>query len=98
MAKAFISFLGTGNYTNCRYSFKNEAGRVVKYVQEDIVSRFCTDWNREDEIRIFTTDEAKKLNWDDNGHKQKGSEEKRQIINTGLGKRLENMILNPSVK
>ncbi len=98
MAKAFISFLGTGNYTNCRYSFKNEAGRVVKYVQEDIVSRFCTDWNREDEIRIFTTDEAKKLNWDDNGHKQKGSEEKRQIINTGLGKRLENMKLNPSVK
>lgn len=96
MAKAFISFLGTGNYTKCRYSFKNESGNVVKYVQEDIISRFCKDWNAEDEIRVFTTDEAKKLNWDDNGHKDYKT--KGIIVNTGLGKSLENMKLNASVK
>ncbi|MBF0230061.1 MAG: TIGR02221 family CRISPR-associated protein [Desulfamplus sp.] len=96
MAKAFISFLGTGNYTKCRYSFKNESGNVVKYVQEDVINRFCRDWNREDEIRIFTTDEAKKLNWDDNGHKDYKTKE--IIVNTGLGKSLENMKLNASVK
>ncbi|MBF0412088.1 MAG: TIGR02221 family CRISPR-associated protein [Desulfamplus sp.] len=97
MAKAFISFLGTGDYTKCRYAFNQEVGDVVKYVQEDVISRFCKDWSTEDEIRIFTTDDAKKLNWDDNGHNERGSEEKRKI-NQGLGKCLENMRLTASVK
>ncbi|MGD9732069.1 MAG: TIGR02221 family CRISPR-associated protein [Desulfamplus sp.] len=96
MAKAFISFLGTGDYTKCRYSFKNEAGNVVKYVQEDVISRFCKEWNQEDEIRIFTTDEAKQQNWDENGHKDRKTNETK--INTGLGKRLENMRIAASVK
>ncbi|MBF0259994.1 MAG: TIGR02221 family CRISPR-associated protein [Desulfamplus sp.] len=96
MAKAFISFLGTGDYLNCRYSIGKQPGNLVKYVQEDIIYRFCREWNQEDEIRIFTTDEAKQQNWDDNGHKDRKTSKIK--INQGLGKRLENMRLTASVK
>ena len=45
MAKAFISFLGTSDYLECRYKLDDTPGEIVKYVQEDLVGRFCRDWN-----------------------------------------------------
>ena len=96
MKKAFISFLGTNDYLNCRYELNEISGDVVKYVQEDIISRFCREWSKEDEIRLFTTDEAKKNNWDDNGHMD--FKTKQIIPNSGLGKRLGKLEISPEVK
>lgn len=95
MAKAFISFLGTGNYTDCKYKLDNDTGNLVKYVQEDIITRFCANWGTDDEIRIFITDAAKSMNWDNNGHRDR--ETKKNIPNIGLGNRLDQMNLTPRV-
>lgn len=96
MAKAFISFLGTNDYLDCRYSLNQQPGGVVKYVQEDIVARFCRGWDSRDEIRVFTTDEARQRNWDDDGHVDRKTKEIKS--NLGLGNRLTKMNLSAAVK
>jgi len=96
MAKAFISFLGTSDYSRCRYSLDNQTGDVVKYVQEDIVNRFCRQWASSDQIRIFITDDAKLKNWEDNGHEDRVT--KKQKSDRGLGSRFDEMGLNAAVK
>jgi CRISPR-associated DxTHG motif protein len=87
MARAFMSFLGTSEYVDCRYKLDEETGSLVKYVQEDIVGRFCRDWTGEDQIRIYTTVEAETANWNDDGHRAHGTGE--IIPGTGLGSRLK---------
>ena len=70
MAKVYISFLGTNDYLPCRYQFAgNVPGGVVRFVQETTISVFCSSWTSDDRILIFTTQEAKKKNWFDDGHK-----------------------------
>lgn len=96
MAKAFISFLGTNDYLDCRYSLNNQHGRVVKYFQEDLVDRFCRTWGPEDQIRIFTTADALTTNWQDNGHRDRKTRE--VILNKGLGRCLKNLGLAASVR
>ena len=96
MAKAFISFLGTGNYTDCMYTLDQQCGDPVKYVQEDIIRRFCSDWRSQDEIRIFTTDDAKSKNWDNDGHID--FKTKQILPNMGLGHRLNNMKITATLQ
>ena len=96
MAKAFISFLGTSDYLDCRYRLDNTPGEIVKYVQEDLVQRCCKGWNTEDEIRIFTTDEAVHQNWKDNGHKD--WETKQPKESTGLEQRFKRLGLDATIK
>ena len=83
-----MSFLGTGDYVKCIYYFNGEKSPVVKYVQEATVRLFCKDWNDNDKIFIFLTEDARKNNWEDN--------EKNNY--TGLKKRLKNLQIRPSVK
>jgi CRISPR-associated DxTHG motif protein len=96
MAKAFISFLGTNDYLDCRYSLNKQPGNIVKYFQEDLAERFCKNWQPADEIRIFTTPEAAVKNWHDNGHMDQDSH--MPIPNPGLDIRLGKMNLKPAIK
>jgi CRISPR-associated Csx2 family protein len=96
MAKAFISFLGTSDYLDCRYSLDNQAGNVVKYFQEDLVDRFCCRWDSNDQIRIFTTADALEKNWKDNGHQDRKTGE--VLSNPGLENRLQKRNLTASVQ
>lgn len=70
MKKSFISILGTNDYHECRHSFKDKMSeKPVKYAQEDLIKFFCSDFDENDEIRIFLTKDAREKNWEDNGHK-----------------------------
>lgn len=67
--KVFISFLGTGNYVNCKYHLpSNNISEPVRFIQEALIKDICTDWTNNDKILIFCTEEARKKNWLDNGH------------------------------
>jgi len=96
MSKSFISILGTNDYLECCHSFNGqESSEPVKYVQEDLIKFLCKDFTKQDEIRIFLTNEAKSKNWDDDGHNF--SNEKLNN-NIGLRRRLENMNLRCEIK
>lgn len=69
MSRIYISFLGTNDYLACRYGQDApEDGPVVRFVQETTLRRFCMEWTPEDRGFIFTTEEARKKNWVDDGH------------------------------
>ena len=88
MSKALISFLGTNDYLECRYRLDgSKSDYPVKYIQEDMALRFCKEWTAHDEIRIFTTRKAKKINWRNNGHVDHKS--KKTLPNRGLEERLQ---------
>ncbi|MGA1845996.1 TIGR02221 family CRISPR-associated protein [Deferribacter abyssi] len=67
MGKTFISFLGTGNYINCNYYFQTLDNKVdnVKFVQEALLKIFCSDFNENDKVVIFMTNEAEQKYWDE---------------------------------
>lgn len=58
-----LSFVGVSNYTPCKYILSNNVGEEVHYIQEDLLSRFCSNWKEKDVVLIFTTKEAKEKHW-----------------------------------
>lgn len=91
MKKSFISILGTNDYLDCKHSIGDKLSeKPVKYVQEDLIKFFCSDFDEKDEIRIFLTQDAKQKNWVDNGHKDRGG---NSIQNKGLMTRLTDLHL-----
>ncbi|WP_207679589.1 TM1812 family CRISPR-associated protein [Desulfonema magnum] len=68
MAKAYLSFLGTNDYIPCIYTDGNREVSDIRFVQEATLELCCREWGDEDRILIFTTDEAYKANWLDDGH------------------------------
>ncbi len=97
MSKALISILGTNDYLECRHKFPDgEVSEIpVKYFQEDLLKKFCRDWNSEDEIRIFLTKDAKEKNWLDNGHRDKDG---NPIPNIGLENKLKSLNFRCMIK
>lgn len=72
MANVYISFLGTNDYVECIYCLDGfEPVEPVRFVQQATISRSCRDWGQEDRILIFTTKDAERKNWVDNGHRDK---------------------------
>lgn len=67
--KVFLSFLGTTNYVACNYFYEQESHKVsnVRFVQEATLRLLCSGFNKQDQVLIFATKEAKKKNWEDNG-------------------------------
>lgn len=63
MAKNFISFLGTGGYQECVYSFKDILGKKVIYIQDTLIDFLCKDFDKDDKITIFLTSQAKEKHW-----------------------------------
>ena len=88
--RVFISFLGTGNYVQTYYSFNGKTTNPVRFVQEALVENICKDWNDNDRIFIFCTEQAKNLNWVDNGH----GKSFEVIENYGLESRLNKLRLS----
>ncbi len=63
MGKHFISFLGTGAYQECVYSYKEKMGKKVVYIQDALIDFFCGDFDKDDKITIFLTAQAKEKHW-----------------------------------
>ncbi len=69
MGNVYLSVLGTNDYLPCNYHNENGEGlKNVRFIQEATLSINCRDWTPTDRIYILTTEEAKKKNWEDNGH------------------------------
>lgn len=76
--KIFISFLGTSNYEPVKY-FSEELSNAlpaVRFVQEASIAVHCRHFSKDDEILIFTTDQAFERNWKDYEHLNFKSKEK----------------------
>ncbi len=58
--KVFLSFLGTGNYEKCFYTFENKKSKNVKFVQNAIVE-ICEE--NFDKKFILCTEKAKETNY-----------------------------------
>lgn len=68
--KVFISFLGTSNYVETIYDFPDGSrSNPVRFIQEALIKKICSDWSHEDKIYIFCTEDAQKNNWVDGGQK-----------------------------
>ena len=67
--RVFISFLGTSNYTKCKYNINGNISEPVQFVQEALVKHYCTNWTDQDRVFIFCTSQAKEKNWDAAGDK-----------------------------
>lgn len=72
MAKKFISTLGTGSkvndysYFECIYEYEGKRVKT-RYIQKAIIDIFCNDWNKEDEIILYTTELSKEQHIDREG-------------------------------
>ena len=98
MANVYISFLGTNDYLLCHYQHQgNEpCPEPVRFVQEATMAMSCGSWGSEDSIVIFTTEEAEKRNWWDNGHCDRKTN--AALCREGLKARLEKMGLKAPVR
>ncbi len=87
--KVFISFLGSSNYRECRYSKDDFLSDDVRYIQEATLDYLCQreQWSDKDVAYILLTEGAKIKNWEDNGHCDFNTHE--PIIQPGLMKCLQ---------
>lgn len=73
----FLSILGTGKYSETKYYFDKDIKDTTKYfetrfIQEATIKYFCSEWNENDRIIIFLTQDARAKNWEEpsqNGYK-----------------------------
>lgn len=84
MAKVYLSFLGTNDYLACTYYTGDKEVNNVRFVQEATLGLCCRNWTIDDRIVIFTTDDANRKNWQDNGHKDPCKGLKNCIRNLNL--------------
>jgi CRISPR-associated Csx2 family protein len=70
MTNVFLTFLGTNNYLECNYVVPETGFRCdkVRFVQEATLKLACKDWGATARGYVFTTADAEKKNWMDNGH------------------------------
>lgn len=53
--KVFLTFLGTGNYKECIYTFNEQKSKVVEYIQRALIDLVAPDY---DEYIAFCTEKA----------------------------------------
>lgn len=101
MAKKFLSFLGTGEYSECIYKCPNGSSVKTRFIQSALVEDLCREWTEEDEVIIFLTNASRNKNWEDSERLVEVSREEispeETIIRrskkyfTGLRKELESL-------
>lgn len=91
--KVFISFLGTNNYIETHYDINGDISKPVRFIQEALIEKICSDWTSSDKIYIFYTAKSKQANWLNNGHSRFNENEALERI--GLQQRLSDMNLKP---
>lgn len=65
MPRTLITFLGTTEYKSCVYQMPDGSkSGVVQFVQEALAQLVCADWDANDQICVFLTEDAKLKNWD----------------------------------
>lgn len=87
MSNVYLSFLGTNDYLDCIYYRDGfETRRPVRFVQEATLSFCCRNWGEEDRIIVFTTQEAERKNWVDDGHRNPKTNEviRRRGLDAGI--------------
>ena len=87
--QSYNSFLGTTNYLECYYIRGGNSGQPnpdypVRFVQEATILQNCRDWNHDDRIIIFTTEDAEKANWKDGGQRDRDTGEPLDGLRTRL--------------
>ena len=60
----YITFLGTSNYWECNYSYKNKTVNNVRFIQSALAQIFCEEWSERDVIYVLVTKESRIKNWD----------------------------------
>ncbi|MBZ4663986.1 MAG: CRISPR-associated protein family [Caloramator sp.] len=65
MARKFLSFLGTGEYTECTYKCPKGAEVKSRFIQTALVEDLCREWTEDDEVIIFLTNASRNKNWED---------------------------------
>ena len=89
--KLLLSFLGTNNYLDCNYYIEGQTDhkvKNVKYIQEAIVQLFCHNFKGQDQVLLFLTEKAEKMNFLDNGQYNKISKQ-LDLSNVGLNSKLK---------
>jgi len=94
MGNAMLTFLGTNDYLPCNYSLNGRKVNNVRFIQEAIAHLFCKDWSEEDRIIVFLTEDAKNINWVDNGHKDRDG---KPLQRKGLKNTLNSLNLNAKI-
>ena len=97
MTKVFISFLGTNNYLPCNYYYQQQDVKVdnIRFVQEGIVQLCCGEWQAEDRLLFFLTEEAEQKNWQDDRHQAKDGS---IIQQAGLASRIQALKLAAQIE
>lgn len=86
--KVFISFLGKSDYTECKYGSPNS--EKLKYIQEaTLIYLDAKQWSSDSIAYILLTEDAETANWNDDGHVDNNTKEKKK--NQGLKTRLDLM-------
>lgn len=63
--KIFISILGTGFYSKCKYTSENFISSNTRFAQQAVLELSdAKNWNKESKVILFLTDFARKNNWD----------------------------------
>lgn len=93
--KVFISFLGGTDYGACHYATDTYKSAPVRYIQEAMLDMLTKtgEWTSDDIAYILLTKGAKKLNWHDDGHRDRNTGEVKK--QPGLQTQLKN--LNPAM-
>ena len=96
--KVFVSVLGTNIYEEGVYSDGDFKSTKTRFIQQATLEQIrATEWTENDKILIFTTEKAKKLNWDKSIHSRKNFKSE-EVTYVGLESVLENMDLNAKVE
>ena len=95
MAKKFIALLGTTDYLPANYVLNGTKVENVRFVEEAIAQLLCEAWGKDDEIIVALTPDARKKNWEDDGHK---SRDGRALTREGLKRRLNNFNFSAQIK
>lgn len=89
-----LTFLGTNDYLPCNYLLNKKKADNARFVQEALASILCKNWDEEDKIVVFLTEDAKNRNWVDNGHKDRDD---KPLQREGLKRRLERLGLKANI-
>jgi len=90
MPRVFMSTLGTSRYVPVYYILEDRKSVLTPFIQEALVNLICKEWNADDRIVIFCTDEARNKNWlsknnlEDPPHFDKGLEERLKTLEPRL--------------
>lgn len=85
--KVLISFLGTNNYLQTRYSLNGEVYKPTRFIQEILADIIFSQFSSNDKILVFYTKKSMECNWLNDG--QPRTLENSQIENIGLKQILE---------